>query len=232
MNVAAAKESVLTALIAANVVPADLFEKLKQEMSTSDLLVHAELGSKGQYDFEFNEVKNNNNIGNDILLSQNDAFIITAMNLLVGKVSSASPTDALRQNMHLAPYVNPNIFDGGDEVNINALYSGVFSLEVNKKTFIPAVSTRNFERVPQTQQGTFLGVNAASADETQGRDELPNEFWGFKGFEPILVNGGQSIQTSIRLAASAAMTESGETNYAVMRFRGFLINDGLNLLKR
>lgn len=153
-------------------------------------------------------------------LNLNDAFIITHMALFVKKVASATPTVVQHANAILYPYRNPSIFDGTNDANIESVYNSTLSLAVNNITYIPAMNTFSFKRVPNAQQGS----PTAAGPLLQASDERPNSLFGYVETDLIVLTGSQTIDIAIDLPSgwSGTMAEASESNYAVLMVAGYL----------
>ena len=154
-------------------------------------------------------------------LSLNDAFIITHMALFVKKIEDASPTAVQQANADLYPYANPAIFNGAaGDVNIPAVYNSTLSLSVNNVTYIPAMNTYSFRRVPNAQKGAPTAVGPLVTPT----DERPNSLFGYVETDLIVLTGSQNIEVSISLPTgwSGSFTETNESNYAVLMVSGYL----------
>lgn len=236
MNIAEMKLGVIEALIVSGQLQPEKELTLQQNMSTATLKKFTSLGSNSVYNFNPLEVGNNNSgiYGVDMLLPQNDAFVILGMKLTIGTIANDTPTDALMQNMKMASFYNPFVFTGGNGANIQALYNGEFQFSVDQKRFFPGIDCADFEYIGDTQEGATITayVDAASADQvfTSGRSSRLSEYTGFKPVEPVLINGGQTIESQVKLAASVDMDDSGITNFTALTYRGFRIVNGKNLL--
>jgi hypothetical protein len=157
-------------------------------------------------------------------LSLNDAFIITHMALFVKKVASATPTVVQHANAVLYPYRNPSVFDGTNDANIDGLYNSTLSLAVNNVTYIPAMNTFSFKRVPNAQQGNINAAIAGPVTYTTATDERPNSLFGYVETDLIVLTGSQNINIDIDLPTgwSGTFAESSESNYAVLMVAGYL----------
>jgi len=105
------------------------------------------------------------------------------------------------------------------------LFNGKLGLTVNEFNYFPALSTRDFLRVPETQEGTFTGVNAGSSDTSQGGDSRTNGLYGYYPVDPLIITGKDNIEAAIKLPASynMAASASNHINVAVFLAKGYLV---------
>lgn len=164
------------------------------------------------------------NVGTPIATEQrlklNDGFIITHIGLFVKKIASATPTANQHAIAELYPYTNPSVFDGTNDPNVEALYNSTLSLTVNQRTWIPAMNTFSFKRVPDAQKGAPTAAGPL-VTPTDGR---PNSLYGYVETDLIVLTGSQNIDIAITLPTgwNASMAETGETNCAVLMIAGYL----------
>jgi hypothetical protein len=194
-----------------------------QRISQSYLALEKTLGT--QNDIVFNVLENAGSPSvTERRLALSDEFIITHAAVLVSKIGSATPTDAQRAIAKMYSWVNPSVFDGTNDANIQALFNGEFSLTVSDFNFLPAMSMRDFLRVPETQAGTFTGVEAdGTTDTSQAGDSRTNGLFGYYPTDLIKITGQDKIVPKITLPASVNMAEDSETNTVHLLFKGYLI---------
>jgi hypothetical protein len=196
-------------------------------MSESDLRLEIALAS--QSSIRFNVLANvGTTLASEIRLNLNDAFVITHIGLRVAKVAAASPT--ANQVVNKKMYCNPNpfVFDGAaGDVNIAAIYNSSFSFEVNKVKYIPNLSTHNFLRYGDMQEGSATGINATPTTVRQANDSLPNGLFGYWECDEMIITGTQDIVPLISLPAgfSSSFTETNEVNYAILLLKGYLLQN-------
>lgn len=196
---------------------ADKFGLPFGSLSASYLRMETLLGTSANVLFNINN--QNNLIASENRLLQSDQFIVTHLGFAIKKIASDTPTAAQHAAAKLYTYLNTNtgLFDGTNDANIQAIYNGFFQISLNRKTYVPAIDMRSFERVPDTQEGTL--VFTASNIK---RDSYPNGLFGYFPTDYIRLNGYDNLQPEITLPASVAMDESSESNYAVLLMKGYL----------
>ncbi len=194
-----------------------------QRVSQSYLALEKTLGT--QNDIIFNVLENAGSPSvTERRLALSDEFIITHAALLVSKIAAASPTDAQRAVAKMYSWLNTSVFDGSNDANIQALFNAEFSLTVSDFNYLPAMSTRDFLRVPETQAGTFTGVESdGTTDTTQAGDSRTNGLFGYYPTDLIKITGQDKIVPKITLPASVNMAEASETNTVHLLFKGYLI---------
>ncbi len=200
-----------------------------ESISCSDLRLETVLTTQSSVRF-YVPANQGTVLASEIRLNLNDAFVITHIGLCVAKVAAASPTTNQLVNKKLYNNPNPFIFDGAaGDVNISGLYNSSFSFTVNKKTYIPNLSTRNFLRYGDMQEGSATGINATPTTVRQANDSLPNGYFGYWEVDEMLVTGSQDIVPLVSLPQgyTATFTEASEVNYAVLLLKGYLLqNEG------
>lgn len=167
-------------------------------------------------------------LASEIRLNLNDAFVITHIGLRVAKVAAASPSVNQIVNKKLYTYPNSFVFDGtsGDD-NMWALYNSSFSFTVNKKTFIPNLSTHNFMRIGDAQEGSQTGLITGPTYARQANDSLPNGLFGYWEVDEMVITGTQDIVPQITLPAgfTSDFAEASEVNYACLLIKGYLLQN-------
>lgn len=198
-----------------------------ENISASDLRCEVALAAQSTVRF-YVPANQGTVLASEIRLGLNDAFVITHIGLRIAKVAAASPTTNQVVNKKLYTYPNAFVFDGssGDD-NMWALYNSVFSLTVNKKTYIPTFSTQNFMRIGDAQEGSQTGLITGPTYSRQANDSLPNGLFGFCEVDEMLITGTQDIVPQITLPAgfSSDFAEANEVNYAVLMFKGYLLQN-------
>lgn len=195
-------------------------------LSASYLRLETLLGTSDTVQFNVQE-----NLGTVIAteqrLKQSDQFIITHVSFAIKKIASSTPTAAQQAIAILYTWVNSNtgLFDGTNDANIQGIYNGSLQFDINRKTLIPQIQMRCFERVPEDQQGQPLAAIAGPVLYSLKRDSLPNGLFGYFQTDYIRFNGYDNIQPQINLPASVNMAEASESNYAVLLFNGYLASN-------
>lgn len=198
----------------------------KQKLAQSILRAETDLTTQNTVKFTLQRNQKTSPNGTEILLQQNDAFVITHLQLLLYKVAAGSPSDAQRGVADLYNYVNKSVFDGSNDANLQALFNAYFQLSVNRTEYLTAFPSLYFERVPDTQKGTtttaYVNASNANATTTIARDAKPNGFYGAFPTDLIVINGFESVEAQLVLPATVNMQESNETNTAVLLAHGYL----------
>lgn len=167
-------------------------------------------------------------LASEIRLGLNDAFVITHIGLRVAKVAAASPTTNQLVNKKMYCNPNPFVFDGAaGDVNIAGIFNSSFSFTVNKKTYIPNLSTQNFLRYGDAQEGSQTGLITGPTYSRQANDSLPNGFFGYWDVDEMIITGSQDIQPVITLPTgfTSTFTETSETNYCILLLKGYLLQN-------
>jgi hypothetical protein len=103
---------------------------------------------------------------------------------------------------------------GGFAAVDESLYNGNFSLTINRKEFLPQFPIRFFRRVPDQQSG----INATGG--ATNKNGYPNGLYGFAPFEPVKIDGRQTIDAIVDLNGAVTFTTGV---YAVLECRGYLV---------
>lgn len=179
-------------------------------LSQAYLRAETVLGGLSQYSFQLQ----GNNVATptitERLLNLNDEFVMTHLTIAVKSVTTAgaTPTDLEQLDAAIYTFSAPTIFT----TNVEPVYNGSFSLTIDRKEFLPQFPCRFFKRVPDTQ------VSATT------QPSYTNGLYGFAPFEPVKIDGRQTINAVLDLGAAATMAgAAGFTNYAVLEVRGYLV---------
>jgi len=181
-------------------------------LSQSYLRSETALGSLSQYAFQLQR----NNVATPIvterLLELNDEFVMTHVFIGLKKPASTSAADQL--SAQIFTYPDQTATTGGFAAVDESLYNGSFSLTINRKEFLPQFPVRYFRRVPETQSGLQATGSATF------KNAFTNGLYGFAPFEPVKIDGRQTIDALVDL--NAAVTFSAGI-YAVLEVRGYLV---------
>jgi hypothetical protein len=179
-------------------------------LSQAYLRAETVLGGLSQYSFQLQ----GNNVATptitERLLNLNDEFVMTHLTIAVKSVTTAgaTPTDLEQLDSPLFTFSAPTVFT----TNVEPVFNGSFSLTIDRKEFLPQFPCRFFKRVPDTQ------VSATT------QPSYTNGLYGFAPFEPVKIDGRQTINAVLDLGAAATMAgAAGFTNYAVLEVRGYLV---------
>lgn len=179
-------------------------------LSQSYLRSEVALGTNSQY--SFNLQKGNGASTPRVterLLELNDEFVMTHVFIGLTKPAGTSVSQILEAEIFTYPDLNSG-FAAIDE----SLYNGSFSLTINRKEFLPQFPIRFFRRVPDQQ----AGVNATGGDTN--KNAYVNGLYGFAPFEPVKIDGRQTIDALIDLNGSVTLTTGA---FAVLEIRGYLV---------
>jgi len=179
-------------------------------LSQSYLRSEVALGTNSQYSFNLQRGNGGATpIATERLLELNDEFVMTHVFIGLKKPASTSVADQLSAEVFTFPDENDG-FAAIDE----ALYNGSFSLTINRKEFLPQFPIRFFRRVPDQQSG----INATGG--ATNKNAYTNGLFGFAPFEPVKIDGRQTIDALIDLNGSVTLTTG---IYAVLEIRGYLV---------
>lgn len=180
-------------------------------LSQSYLRAETALSSNSQYSFQLQKGNvSTTPIVTERLLELNDEFVMTHIFIGLKKPASTSVADQLSAQVYTYPDQNGSVFAAVDE----SLYNASFSLTINRKEFLPNFPTRFFRRVPDQQSG----INATGG--ATNKNAFPNGLYGFAPFEPVKIDGRQTIDAILDLNGAVTFT-SGV--YAVLEVRGYLV---------
>ena len=140
---------------------------------------------------------------------------MTHLTIAVKNVTAAAavPTDLEQLDSPLYTFSPALIFT----TNVEPVFNGSFSLTIDRKEFLPQFPCRFFKRVPDTQ---YTATTQPS---------YTNGLYGFAPFEPVKIDGRQTINAVLDLGAAATMAAAaGSVNYAVLEVRGYLVVNAKN----
>ena len=184
-------------------------------LSQAYLRAETVLGALSQYSFQLQ----GNNVAvptiTERLLNLNDEFVMTHLTIAVKNVTAAAavPTDLEQLDSPLYTFSPALIFT----TNVEPVFNGSFSLTIDRKEFLPQFPCRFFKRVPDTQ---YTATTQPS---------YTNGLYGFAPFEPVKIDGRQTINAVLDLGAAATMAAAaGSVNYAVLEVRGYLVVNAKN----
>ena len=198
-------------------------------LSQSYLRAETALATTSVIPFEFQSSQVTTSIVTENLLSLNDEFAIGQLGVFLKKVASDTPTDLEHLNSQLLTWNDPQTFTGTNAANVGAIYNGTFSFTINRTQYIPAIDTRDFRRVPNTQQNNNVlasGTATTPADTFSpiGTDEV-NMAYSFLDVDPVLIDGRSTLDINIDLGSSVAFDDASNSYYAVAILRGYLITN-------
>jgi len=222
MNALAQKQAVLAALGNAGqmVSPQDLSPSILRRDS-------AALGTQGEIPFYFQA---NNSTGGtpsatSILLENNDSFIVTDIALLIKKCAN---TDAGHAAAISYNHYSNLVFTQSNDGNLQAIYNGELTIEIDKRQFLPSLAASVFERIPDTQAGTtttaYVNASTANATTVIARDSKNHALYGFFPVSPFVLTGNMTSQNiKIQLPASLNLAATSDANFATLVFNGYLV---------
>jgi hypothetical protein len=185
-------------------------------LSQSYLRAETALGSNSQYSFQLQKGNTSTTpIVSERLLELNDEFVMTHVFIGLKKPASTSVADQLSAQVYTYPDIVTVANGGGGFTAVDeSLYNGSFSLTINRKEFLPNFPIRFFRRVPDQQSG--IGATGG----TIAKNAFPNGLYGFAPFEPVKIDGRQTIDALIDLGGAVTFTTG---IYAVLEVRGYLV---------
>jgi hypothetical protein len=199
-----------------------------ENLNESELRSSVVLTNTGTISVPFNaQNKGSNKLANDVLLSQEDSFLVTGIGYGIGVIGTATPTDAqyLAANLHQYLNTNTGVFDGTNiAANGNALFNSMAKLESNVRIIADAISVRRLSRKPIIAEGQPLVYNGTStlvevAKHTQAE---PNAFYT-RPINPVLVKGSETLTWKQELGSSLTFVDASETYFVQVVLTGFLI---------
>ena len=182
-------------------------------LSQAYLRAETLLGGLSSYAFELQR----NNVANpnvtERLLNLNDEFVISHMTVALKVVDDAeTDTDHL-----ISTLSNYAVTENGVITNGEAIYNSSLSMIIDRKEFLPNYDVRFFRRVPDTQFDSLAGTNT-------GQNSVTNGLFGFAPFEPVKIDGRQTINTTIDLGAAVTISAPADfVAYACLIVRGYLV---------
>ena len=182
-------------------------------LSQAYLRAETQLGGLSSYEFQLQR----NNVANpnvtERLLNLNDEFVITHMTIALKAVpDTLTATDHLITTLH-----NYAVTENGAITNGEAIYNSSLSMIIDRKEFLPNYDVRFFRRVPDTQEDSLTGTNT-------GENAVTNGLFGFAPFEPVKIDGRQTIDTTVDLGAAVTITPpASHEAFACLIVRGYLV---------
>lgn len=197
------------------------YESLSQSYIRSETI----LGQNAQIDFILQAGKAPTQIVTERLLQLNDQFVITHVTCGLKKVP-VDPTVQEHLNANVLTWENPvalALF-----ANAASYFNGNFEMTINRKEYIPTFPMRAFRRVPAAQSGSVLVATGGATNtfgNNRGVDEYPNGLFAFFPTDPTIIDGRQTINTSVNLGASVDFVDgtNAELLVAVFEARGYLL---------
>ena len=183
-------------------------------LSQAYLRAETLLANLSSYSFELQK----NNVANpnvtERLLNLNDEFVISHMTIALKTVADTeTDTDHL-----ISTLANYGVTEDGTITNGEAIYNSSLSMIIDRKEFLPNYDVRFFRRVPDQQSG----LNATGGATNQ--NAVTNGLFGFAPFEPVKIDGRQTINTTVDLGASVTITPPvSYVAYACLIVRGYLV---------
>jgi hypothetical protein len=181
-------------------------------LSQSYLRAETLLGSNSQYAFQLQKGNTSTApIVTERLLELNDEFVMT--HLFIGLKKPAGTSVA--QQLEAQVFTFPDQGVGGGFAAVDeAWYNANFSLTINRKEFLPQFPMRFFRRVPETQSGL-----QATGGGTF-KNGFSNGLYGFAPFEPVKIDGRQTIDAIVDLNGAVTFTTG---IYGILEVRGYLV---------
>lgn len=193
-----------------------VYENARQQMidagvdPTNAVLTQGDLRLEQQLlltrnNYQFAVLDNNNGssgtfFNTEIRLTQQDAFVVSALYFGIAKPSSNTDTTWIPHT-----YPSPAVFStSGVAASSNTLYNSFLMIVVNNKVILPKLSMRRFYLVPQSQQ-----VAAATNQNGIALDQIDMSSDGWMVVEPNLVLiGSKGTVITLNLPASLTAVET------------------------
>jgi len=189
-------------------------------LSQAYLRSETQLTTLSSYKFILQRSQNPNALVTERLLDLNDQFVITHLGMFLKYIASDSPTTDQQIAARLLTYVDANTITVAAGLQAQALYNGNFNFTIDRKEFLPNFPARAFERVPDTQTAANAFFTASGQKLVNGS---PNGLYAFFPFEPVLIDGRQTLDISVNLNAGTTIDGSSMTIYGVLECRGYLV---------
>ena len=181
-------------------------------LSQSYLRSEVVLGSNSQYAFQLQKGNSSATpIVTERLLELNDEFVITHLFIGLKKPAGTSVVQQLEAQVFTFPDQGAG---GGFNAVDESWYNANFSLTINRKEFLPQFPMRFFRRVPDTQSG-LQATGGGTFKNGYG-----NGLYGFAPFEPVKIDGRQTIDAIVDLNGATTFTTGV---YGVLEMRGYLV---------
>lgn len=165
---------------------------------------------------------------NEVRLNMTDKFCVRDWALFVQKAgSSTTATAAEIAVSRPTTYPNAAIFTGANEAaNLEAVYNGNIKAVIDSVVYYQSFPTRNFYRVPQSQQGTTSAAIAGPVQYKIAADGWDSMNYAFSPVYPTFeLNGLGKNDISLNLPTGILTSGTSSQNFAVLMFRGFLIQN-------
>lgn len=160
----------------------------------------------------------------EVRLSINDAFIVTHIAVMIGRVVDTAVGPHGAMTLHTFP--NDKVFTtAAQQLAMQALYSGAMRVQVNDIVYIEALDMLSFLRADNAQQG--VAVSTVATTGITGYSSME----GNRAFKPltpfIMFNGPAKNSVTIELPESLAMAATAPAqHWGVLLCRGFLAQNG------
>lgn len=210
----------------------------QDDLNESYLRMEFALGTQSNFSFNpLETTKDSATPKTSRLLKPNNAFIITHLGFALLQEVAAEDTDAARLLAHsrarLHHFYNPAVFGGTNDPNLQGIYNGFMTVDVNQTEWFSGIDMTRFERVGSAQQGllTACYVQADGTTDVEsfyGASTKDDGLYGYYPVTPWWISGTDTAQFTVNLPTSLnlAATGSNTTNYAVLLVRGYQINNG------
>lgn len=155
-----------------------------------------------------------------------DKFVATMVSFMLMKAgASTAATQAEIAISRPRTYNNARIFTGANEAaNLEALYNSDMKVTIDSTTFIQTLDLRRFYRAPVSEQGTAVSTQATTG--VLNADGWDTSNYPFASLTPTLTfNGSGQNQVVVNLPNSTDLSGTSSTNFAILYFRGFLIQN-------
>lgn len=189
-------------------------------------LESAALGT--QSSVAFNLLKNEGGTPNQTekRLAITDNFLATSIGFYLLKVTTAGTNygDVLNSWPNSIEYSASN-----EATNLLNLYNGALQITINGEVELDSWDLMRHYRVPTAQKSVLTAASGTNNAYVESGWDTAD--YGMYPLTPqILLRGSSKNIIQINCPASAAMAGSSSTNYAVIVFRGFLMQNASNVV--
>lgn len=203
----------------------------KYGVITSESYLRLEYNTTGQTSvipFTVLDTQSNKN-ATERRLKINDTFTVTGISYYIGIAPGGYDTAAKQAKTVLHTFPNKYVITAAEAANLQAIYNGYLSLQIDSTTFLDSVPMMKFYRVGTSQEG----VGATAAFNTIPRSEWTEPMYGLSEQLPsIELNGGSNFDLKVNLPASTDLTVATNGFISVLYFQGFLHSGAKDVQRR
>jgi hypothetical protein len=178
------------------------------------------LGSSSQYKFNITTNSGATATSSENWLEQNDVFIATGWAFLLGQKLTATTANGVKKL-----YTYPNSIQFGTNAdNLMALYNGKLNLTIQSTVWLKTIGLLTSLNQSVSQQGVIVSqpttLNASLITDSIDFSTIFNDLGGY-----ITIPGNQQPSLTVNCDA-VDMTKTSYTNYAIVMFDGYLVQNG------